>query len=157
MKAILSMSGANYKRLINHLVPANHLVEEAAFIFAELKQDRVEIEFIPKDIYFLKPEDFNIQTSYHIELADHIRGDIIKKAHDMNTAIIELHSHVGDYNAGFSPSDFYGFDEIVPHMIWRLKKPYAAIVFTKSDFDGLVWVTTDEKPLPIDYIKFRYL
>ena len=60
---------------------------------------------------------------------------------------LEVHSHLGKYPAEFSGSDYYGFEEFVPHVRWRLKgQPYAAIVFTKKDADGFVWLDRGNRP-----------
>jgi len=80
-----------------------------------------------------------------VQLEDKMRPKIIKMAFDMDTAIVELHSHMYE-PAKFSPSDFEGFEEFVPHVRWRLNgKPYAAIVFSKSDFDAVVWIDGPEE------------
>lgn len=42
--------------------------------------------------------------------------------------------------AKFSWSDWYGFQDFVPHIQWRLPgRPYGALVFTQKTFDGLYW------------------
>ena len=80
-----------------------------------------------------------IQTVYDLLMSG-------EKELNINAAIIELHSHVCLKGACFSPTDLQGFKEFVPHVWWRLnKKPYAAIVFSKSDFDAFVWVDDPEQ------------
>jgi hypothetical protein len=153
MEVYLLLPDNIYVDIYNHLIRENQLVEEAAFIFATVEVNENKIVFNYKDKYFLSPSDFRIQTDYHIELEDHIRSQIIKKAHDLNCTIIEAHSHINQEEASFSYSDFIGFSEFVPHVIWRLRgKPYLALVFTSTSFDGLIWQKDKNKPIELDYI-----
>ena len=95
----------------------------------------------------MKSNEYEYKSRYHIELKDGIRPKIIKMAADSDTSIIEIHSHPFAEQARFSYSDFSGFKEFVPHLFWRLKnKPYAAIVFSKNDFDSLAWMETPNIP-----------
>ena len=94
----------------------------------------------------------NWQEDY-LELADKTRAALIKRAHDLDTSLAELHSHPGPWPAGFSYADRLGLQETVPHMWWRLKKrPYLAIVVAKSGFDALLWLDNPKVPRPLDGI-----
>lgn len=125
-----------------HLLPEVCKTEQAAFLFAEVIPEGDAVKFRVKDIYFCQPEDFAIQRIDFFELTDAARINIIKRAHQSNTLIIEAHSHPfpGMFAASFSLADAMGFNETVPHLWWRLKnRPYAAIVVAPAGFDGLVW------------------
>jgi hypothetical protein len=75
------------------------------------------------------------------------RASIIKRAHDLGTSVIEFHSHTGPWPAQFSPSDWSGFEETVPHMWWRLKGlPYGAVVVAHGGFDGFAWLHDANTP-----------
>lgn len=116
-------------------------LEQAAFVFAKAKVHGSSTTFKALDAWLLPPEDFEVQTSYHIELADSVRGRVIKHAWDTNTCLVEFHSHPRDRgSASFSGSDLAGFDEFVPHCRWRLRgRSYAAILVNEAGVDTLLW------------------
>ena len=96
-------------------------------------------------------EDFAVQEGHYIELADAARAALIKRAHDLGASLIEIHSHLGPWPAGFSPSDRSGLRETVSHMWWRLKsRPYLALVVTETGFDALVWLDNPTQPRTLD-------
>lgn len=139
-------------KIKSHLFPKGNEDEQALFLFATFDSDNDSLKVI--DHLFLSGDDFNIQSRWHIELKDEIRSQLIKKAHDLNASIIEVHSHVDQKIARFSESDFYGFEEFVPHILWRLRnRPYVALVFTENNFDALIWFKKDDDPKSISSIK----
>src|SRR5437660_1288816 len=108
-----------------HVLPLGQEVEQAAFLYATASDGRFRVTGWEPVV----PEDFTIQTSFHIELSDAVRARLIKRAHDRSASLVEIHSHLGPWAAQFSPSDLAGFEEWVPHVRWRLKgKPYGAFV-----------------------------
>lgn len=122
-----------------HLLPSPHELEEAAFLFARLDQED-STRFVCEDLLLLGARDLAVQLPYYIELAEHVRPQVIKRAHDTGRIMVEAHSHLGRYPARFSKSDLRGFGEWVPHVRWRLKgSPYAAIVLAVDSYDGFVW------------------
>ena len=142
--AILSLSKDTYGEIMNHLVRADSMLEEAAFAFAIPDPDRGDKFFRVIAWEPVGPGDFVYRSEINFELTDETRGRVIKRAHDMSASIVEFHSHTGEHtNAKFSYSDRSGFAEIVPHVWWRLKgKPYFAVVVTRNNFDGLGWLET---------------
>lgn len=123
-----------------HLLSDEAEAEQAAFLFAQLEAEGDEACFRAVEADLLGPGDFAIQTGFHIELADEARIRVIKRAHALGASLVELHSHLGPWPAAFSPSDFAGLRETVPHMRWRLKRrPYVALVVAAQSFDALVW------------------
>lgn len=77
----------------------------------------------------------------HVSLSDEVRASVIQWAHAENACLIEAHSHGRWSPAAFSPFDMDGLSEWVPHVWWRLQaRPYAALVTTTSDLDGLAWI-----------------
>jgi hypothetical protein len=71
----------------------------------------------------------------------------------MRCSLIEFHSHPAPWPAQFSGSDFHGFDEFVPHVLWRLKgRPYAAVVVAPRGFDALAWVTSPRQLLGVNAV-----
>jgi hypothetical protein len=136
----------------SHLFPEYNEVEQALFLFAHYNKKENNLTVI--DHLFLYSDDFNIQSAWHIELKDEIRSKVIKKAHDLNTSVIEIHSHIDQETAKFSESDWYGFQEFVPHILWRLKnRPYTALVFGPNNFDAITWSDNVENPQMISAVR----
>jgi len=136
--------------LWRHLLSTAAGPEEVAFVYARpSREDGVSFGFIEWSA--VEPEGFASRSAYHLELSDETRGHVIKRAHDLGASVVEFHSHRGRSDAQFSPSDWTGFEEFVPHIWWRLKgRPYAAIVVTSTSFDGLVWLDSPESPVRLD-------
>lgn len=77
----------------------------------------------------------------HVSLSDDTRTSVIKWASAEGACLIEAHSHGAWSPATFSRFDIQGLAEWVPHLWWRLqRRPYAALVTTLQDFDGIAWV-----------------
>jgi hypothetical protein len=141
MKTILEITEGEYDGVMTHLLPRQSDREQAAFLFATSERGGFETWFRVIETRELRPADFAVQGGYYIELEDDIRAGLIKRAHDLDASLIEIHSHVGPWPAEFSVSDRQGLRDTVPHMFWRLKKrPYFALVVTERDFDALVWI-----------------
>ena len=91
-------------------------------------------------IKFLEPVDYANQSLYGVELADHVRPQIISYALSSKKGIAEIHMHGGKFPAMFSGIDIDGLRSLAPHMLWRLRTmPYVALVLGSDDYDGLVW------------------
>lgn len=147
VQSVISIPQKIYNAIYAHLFPRKIKAEEVAFIFASVNKSDKAIKFEFKEWYRVRASDYRHQSLGHVELKDLMRPKIIKMAFDYNTALVEVHSHPYSQPARFSYSDFQGFEEFVPHVWWRLKgRPYAAIVFSKFDFDALVWVDNPKNP-----------
>lgn len=152
-RVLLNLQKSVHQALWKHLLPFKSRSEEVAFAY--LSQESVDGDqlFTCMDWFPVPPSGFESRNGFHLELSDTIRACVIKRAHDLGACLVEFHSHLGPWPAQFSPSDFLGFREFVPHVWWRLKrKPYFAVVATKSDFDGLAWVMTPQIPQRLDGI-----
>lgn len=144
-EALLQLPALVHRELIRHLLREPNGDEQAAFVFAQYSA--IDNTFHFAEWLAVPPEDFAVQLPYHFELTDATRASIIKRAHDLGASVVELHSHTGQWPARFSPSDWAGFEEIVPHMWWRLKgRPYAAVVVARSGFDGFAWLQDARAP-----------
>lgn len=141
----------------SHLLPPqdkSESIEQAAFGFANTISNRELTTFSLVDWLPIEESGFAHQSGYHIELADEMRPFLIKRAHDLQSSLVEFHSHPFSTRAEFSPSDMTGFDEFVPHVWWRLKgRPYLAIVVTPSQFDALAWVTSPRSAVPLKELR----
>ena len=145
--AVLVIPEDIYSDIWKHLLPPQAKSEQAAFLFADVSNSAGEIKLEYREWYAVPSTDFLVQSSVYIELNDKTRAKIIKRAHDLQTCIVEFHSHLYSYEVGFSQSDVLGLREFVPHVMWRLKdRPYAAVVVGKSNFDALIWSTDVNSP-----------
>lgn len=154
MKTILNIPPEVYMELHKHLLPNLHTDEEAAFVFANaaFHDEKVELNYC--DWYAVQPNDYESRSAFHFELTYETNGRIIKRAHDLDACIIEFHSHIDQEFVRFSPTDWMGFSEFVPLVLWRLKgKPYVAIVVTDHGIDALVWMNGAKKPKELSVIK----
>lgn len=139
-----------YEQLHAHLLPPRGVCEEAAFLFAtaEVGPDAVHLSVI--ETMLIPPEGFASRSRFYLELADHTRAVVIKRAHDLQACLIECHSHPGQRGACFSWSDLHGFDDFVPHARWRLAgRAYAAVVFATDSVDALAWTDSSTDAVPI--------
>lgn len=143
-----------YYQLWYHLLPPEQQNEQAAFAFVRPRAANDSSNFSLVKWYPIPPEGFEYQSGFHLELADAERARVIKTAHDLNSSIVEFHSHLSARKPAFSGSDLIGFDETVPHFMWRLKgKPYFAVVVSRSGFDGLAWISNPQTPTQLNSIR----
>lgn len=155
MPVTLRLPAAVYQAARRHLLPVHSRLEQGGFLFSRyVAEDGRNPVFTYIDWTPLKADDYVEQYQDYLELTDAARARIIKRAHDLDTCLVEFHSHPGSYPAAFSPSDMHGFEEFVPHVRWRLKgKPYAAVVIAPSGFDALAWVDTANTPVQLHTIE----
>jgi hypothetical protein len=144
--ASLSMPASIYVELIAHL--SSTKVEQVAFLFTEPPVPGEALGVV--EMYRVPQEGFDFQSDYHVALTDEVRGQVIKRAHDLGGCLVEAHSHGGGPPVWFSGSDLSGFEDWVPHVRWRLgQRAYVALVFAGEAFDALVWEGEDTAPTPL--------
>jgi len=139
--ARIRIGAAELDRLRRHLLRTPRC-EQGAFLFCRHSVSGGAAHLLAcEDWSPLNRSDFEVQAGDYLELTDAARARLIKQAHDRGLCLVESHSHPGPYPAAFSYSDLTGLDEFVPHVRWRLRgRPYAALVFAQSGFDGLAWI-----------------
>jgi hypothetical protein len=150
MPVTLELSSELLDRTRAHLLRGTrHEDEQVAFFFSEpYAGDRL---LRLSDVYFVQPEQFVIQSGFHVRLSDEVRQDLIRRAWDSGAGLVEAHSHPCPGSVDFSPTDLHGLDEWVPHLWWRLKRrPYAALVFGYESFDALAWIEGADQPEPVE-------
>lgn len=153
MNAVLRMPDGLFNELLLHLLPPGSEREEAAFLFVRPAEGETGI-FDVIEAQKLTAADFQGQFEDYLELADDTRARLIKRAHDLDASLVEMHSHPGPYPAGFSFADCRGLMDTVPNIWWRLKKrPYFAIVVAPTGFDALAWLTDPHNPQPLRAIQ----
>ncbi len=142
----LSIPQPHYDQLLCHLLREGGC-EEAAFVFCSCYQDEGGIQFRFIECLPVPDDGFVARSPCYLELTDETRAQVIKRAHDLGASLVEFHSHRSIGPAAFSPSDFSGFGEFVPHVWWRLQeRPYAAVVVAKTSFDAIAWVADPRQP-----------
>ena len=147
VETYLRISEGLHQQIWSDLLPEDACSERAGFLFVDSKREDDSIVFRDLEWFPVPPEGYEKRTTRHIELRDGVLAYVIKRAHDLDASIIEMHSHPKSYSARFSPFDQDGFEEIVPQVRWRLKgKPYGAIVVARASFDGLVWLEAQQGP-----------
>jgi len=152
-KTLINLPDSVYKAIWNHLLPRRLYKEEAAFLYVQYKIEDKITSFHYLDWLPVPTSGFATQSPYYLELTDQMRATVIKRAHELDASIVELHSHKGDHPAEFSTSDLLGFKEFVPHVWWRLKgRPYIAVVVSQTSFDALVWIKNPKTPKRLDEI-----
>jgi hypothetical protein len=149
MPTTITISPEQLRTLRDHLFTGK--VEQVGFAFAFWTPNGEGGAFRVESVDLIPVEGFAFQSSFHIELSDETQARIIKLAFDQRASLVEFHSHRTRWPAQFSSSDFHGFEEFVPHVRWRLGgRPYAAVVFHESSFDGLAWV--ENRRVQLDHI-----
>lgn len=148
MTARLDVNGPMYREVWHHLLKGWR--EEAAFLFAEIREDRDETMILARESYLVRAEEFAGHSGYHVALKDEVQQRIIKRAWDTERALVELHVHHGTWPAAFSAVDVEGLLAFAPHVVWRLRRPYLALVVAESSFDALFWPSKDSLPLALD-------
>lgn len=155
--AILQIASSFKTAIWSHLLSGqdeSESIEQAAFGFAKTTSEAETTAFNMIEWLPIEKIGFAHQSGYHIELADNMRPFLIKRAHDLQTSLVEFHSHPFSARAEFSPSDLIGLDEFVPHVWWRLKgRPYLAIVVTPNQFDALAWITNPRSAVPLKELR----
>ena len=126
-------------------------VERVGFFLAHVDRNRRTFEL--GEWRLIPPAGFTVQTDFHVALTDEMKVEIIQWAWSTNHSLVEVHSHLDSDTAEFSPSDLSGFEDWVPHLRWRLGgRPYAAMVWDESSFDGLAWIDPDDGPEQVEAI-----
>ena len=151
---VLHVPSGVYEEIEAHLLQKKADSESAGFMFVvPANPGGVTNFYVHVDWCPVPSDGFVENSSFHLELTDEFRASVIKRAHDLGASIVEFHSHLGPQPARFSPFDRRGLREFVPHVWWRLRgRPYFAVVFTHTGFDGLAWVKGPEEPQHLDAI-----
>lgn len=149
MNIILRLPEKIYKAFKAHLFSKEG--EMAGFLFTCVSRKKSAMLFDFLDVELVQEHELANSGYYGIELGEEVWNRIKVKASKLNACIIEAHSHpFSEKNVGFSHYDMKGFEELVPHLWWRMNgTPYGALVFGQRDFDALFWTENphDQKTL----------
>lgn len=125
-----------------------HLLTESAeecvaFFLAELIGEDLRLV----DVRPMGVGDFAGRSDAHVQLADHVRPELVAWAWERDLSLVEAHTHVDGDPACLSPTDIRGLGEWVPHLRWRLRgRPYAALVFAQATIDAVGWNGVSHTP-----------
>ena len=111
MESYIDLTERQYEAIWEHLLPDGATCESAAFIFASVQDVNQSLVLRAQDYFLVGQGGFNAQSNNYIELSDESRINVIKKAHQTHTALVELHSHPfnSHRSAAFSLADMNGF------------------------------------------------
>lgn len=154
MLTALSFTEQQYNFVRQHLFKGRK--EQGCFLFVTNTKRPSSIELDVKDIHIIGPGGWVYQSDCHLELDENEKVKVMLKARAYNYDLIECHSHRFGELAAFSPSDTYGLDEFIQYIWWKLPgKIYGAVVFTKSDVQGQIWLPKQVKSCLITEIRIR--
>lgn len=93
------------------------------------------------ELYLDDDIDYDHQDPFGMELADHVRPNVLQWATGTGAALVEMHAHgPSEFPTSFSPTDIEGMRQVVPQLLWRLSgPPYVAVVLGVDDLDAVVW------------------
>jgi len=152
MVVLVSIPRQKYRSIRAHLF--KDWKEQGCFLFVDTLLTGGVINLCVKRVHFVKPDKWDYQSSFHLELKDKEKVKIMLMARKDSYDLIECHSHCSTGVAKFSPSDKYGLEEFVKYVWWKLPgKIYGALVWTENDVSGQVWLPKDDLPLPIREIR----
>ncbi|WP_339691028.1 hypothetical protein [uncultured Parasphingorhabdus sp.] len=144
----LTLPAGKFEDIYASLLPSDALVEQAGILYVKPRQIGCNAEFVFHEYEQLSGNEFSQQQDDYIELSASARARIIKKAHDLECCLVEIHTHPGNWPAQFSYADKCGLEETVPNIFWRLKnRPYLALVLANTGFDALVWLKDPMRPI----------
>lgn len=146
MSVSLSFPTALYDDLLSHMRTGD--TEQVSFLFTNPPEPNKPLRII--ELSHIPPDQFDLQSAYHVTLADDVRAGVIGRAWQLGGCLVEAHSHGGSALASFSYSDVSGLSEWVPHVRWRLRgRTYVALVFAEASYDALAWEEGQDGPAPI--------
>lgn len=152
MRVTLSFTEQQYSLVRKHLFTGKK--EQGCFLFVTSDMDTSSILLNVKDVHLIEAFGWSYQSGFHLELDEQEKVKVMLKAREYECDLIECHSHRFSGLAAFSPSDTHGLDEFVQYVWWKLPgKIYGAIVFTKSDVRGQIWLPKEAVSIPISEIR----
>src|SRR5579863_2495379 len=91
-----------FEELRAHLLPRDCLQEQAAFLYVKQRAGGTMTHLDCVEAETLGSEDFVSREADYIELEDYARVRLIKRAHQLEASLVEIHSHIGPWDAAFS-------------------------------------------------------
>jgi hypothetical protein len=152
MVVIVSIPRQKYRFIKSHLFKGKK--EQGCFLFMDTNFNGGIINSYVKEVHLIKANNWASRTDFHLELKDKEKVKVMLWAKKSNYDLIECHSHRTCGVAGFSASDSQGLDEFIRYVWWKLPgRIYGALVWTKNDVSGQVWLPNKSSPLPIKEIR----
>ena len=152
MIVLVSIPRQKYRFIRAHLFKGHK--EQGCFLFVDARFNGAVINLYVKGVHLIKANKWDHQSDFHLELKDEEKVKVMLMAKKFNYDLIECHSHRSSDVAKFSPSDLHGLDEFVRYVWWKLPGAiYGALVWTKDDVTGQVWLPKKSVPLPLREIR----
>lgn len=152
MIAIVSISRQHYRFIRAHLFKGR--AEQACFLMAHSEINGAVIHLHVREAHYVHSDRWDFQSDFHLELSEAEKVKIMLKARDKDCDLIECHSHLMAGQARFSSSDVTGLGEFVPYVWWKLPgKIYGALVWTRTDVSGEIWLPKKKAPIQINEIR----
>jgi len=152
MVVVVSIPRKIYRFITTHLFKDHK--EQGCFLFADTHFSHAVVSIYVKGVHLIKADKWDYQSSFHLELKDEEKVRVMLKARKNNYDLIECHSHRSLGAASFSSSDTHGLEEFVRYVWWKLPgRIYGALVWTKNDVAGEVWLPKRDTPLSISEIR----
>jgi len=152
MIVIVSIPRQKYRFIRAHLFKGQK--EQGCFLFVDTHFSGAVVNLYVKEVHLIKADKWDHQSNFHLELKDEEKVKVMLKALKNNYDLIECHSHRSSGAASFSHSDAHGLEEFVQYIWWKLPgRIYGALVWTKNDIAGEVWLPKKSVPLSISEIR----
>ena len=152
MVVIVSIPRQKYRYLRSHLFQGQK--EQGCFLFVDIFFQGAVINLCVKEVHFIRTDKWDHQSSFRLELKEEEKVKVMLMAKKFNYDLIECHSHLTSGMAKFSSSDLSGLAEFVRYVWWKLPgKIYGALVWTKNDVSGQVWLPKKSAPIAISEIR----
>ena len=152
MFVVVSIPRHKYRFITRHLFQGHK--EEGCFLFMDTHFSHAVVSLYVKEVHLIRADKWDYQSSFHLELNEEEKVRVMLKARHNNYDLIECHSHRSAGAANFSSSDRSGLSEFVRYVWWKLPgKIYGAMVWTKNDVTGEVWLPKRDSPLAVSEIR----
>lgn len=147
LKSKVRMASSLWQRLNDHL-NRNDGNEHLAFVLASPEcRGAHGLEFLCHECDLIDDIDleFGPRPDY-LELKSHRLVQIVNRAIETGSVLIEVHNHPGAYGScKFSVADHHGFNSMVPYMLASLPTSHygALVIDDHGGLDGLTWCSAD--------------
>lgn len=154
MKMVISITGADYERLKNHLLQGGN-DEEAAILLAGMAQTNRQLTLLVREVIPVPEDAFLVKGQAYLSIHPDFLAPLIKQCRLERWSFLLCHSH--PFSTGgvrFSWIDDAGEVALFPKIQGRaLGLPHGAIVFGMASVDARVWLPGERWSRPVDLVK----
>jgi len=129
--------------------------EAAAFALAGFFTNDWGAHFTTREIMMPKPEDYDAQTSYHMQVSPIFLNRVISRAERENLAVVICHSHPwATKRLEYSSSDDYGEKASTQTLMDCLdNKPVGSLLFGTNEILGRIRKDSSSASVPIHQVR----